>query len=130
MNKLFRLNWTRSGIEPDLLTAHLSQIADSVSGRTNVDPVGYMTSIKSLKLRSTGEVQDTEKARRLFQSVVNTNPEHAPGWIALARLEEVAGRMGEARRVIAKGCQECPLNEDVWLENARLQVRAANGHRG
>jgi len=27
-----------------------------------------------------------------------------------------------ARKIIAKGCVECPDNEDVWLENARLQV--------
>jgi hypothetical protein len=44
------------------------------------------------------------------------------GWIAAARLEEIAGKLVNARKIIAKGCDECPDNEDVWLENARLQV--------
>ena len=44
------------------------------------------------------------------------------GWIAAARLEEVTGRMQAARNTIMKGCEICPMNEDVWLEAVRLQV--------
>lgn len=43
-------------------------------------------------------------------------------WVAAARLEEVAGKLGEARKLIAKGCEMCPGSEDVWLEAARLQT--------
>ena len=63
-----------------------------------------------------------KKARLLLKSVINTNPKHAPGWIAAARLEEVTGRMQTARNTIMKGCEVCPKNEDVWLEAVRLQV--------
>lgn len=32
----------------------------------------------------------------------------------------MAGKLSDARTIIAKGCEECPKNEDVWLEAARL----------
>lgn len=59
----------------------------------------------------------------LFDSLTKSNPKHAPGWIAAACVEEHAGRMVIARRLIKEGCQRCPTNEDVWLESARLHVR-------
>ena len=45
------------------------------------------------------------------------------GWIAAARLEEHAGRMVAARKLIKAGCEQCPKSDDVWLEAARLHVR-------
>ena len=54
--------------------------------------------------------------------MTSTNPGHGPGWIAAARLEEVAGKLVNARQVIRDGCIACPANEDVWLEAARLQT--------
>ena len=53
--------------------------------------------------------------------MTNTNPKHAPGWIAAARLEEVTGKLQQARNIIVKACEVCPNNEDVWIEAARLQ---------
>ncbi len=58
----------------------------------------------------------------LFDSLVKSNPKHAPGWIAAACLEEHAGRMVAARKLIREGCERCPASEDVWLEAARLHV--------
>lgn len=69
-----------------------------------------------------------KKARLLLKSVINTNPKHAPGWIAAARLEEVTGRIQTARNTIMKGCEVCPKNEDVWLEAVRLQVSRRKRH--
>ena len=63
-----------------------------------------------------------KKARLLLKSVINTNPKHAPGWIAAARLEEVTGRMQAARNIVMRGCEVCSKNEDVWIEAVRLQV--------
>lgn len=57
------------------------------------------------------EISDIKKARLLLKSVINTNPRHAPGWIAAARLEEVAGKLAQARELIMKGCELCPTNE-------------------
>ena len=36
---------------------------------------------------------DIQKARLLLKRLTSTNPKHGPGWIAAARLEEVAGKM-------------------------------------
>jgi pre-mRNA-processing factor 6 len=58
----------------------------------------------------------------LFDSLVKSNPKHAPGWIAAACVEEHAGRMVAARKLIKAGCEKCPTNEDIWLESARLHV--------
>lgn len=102
------------------LTSHLDKMSDSVSGQTVVDPKGYITSLNSIKVSSDAEIGDIKKARVLLQSVTSTNPKHGPGWIAAARVEELANKMGAARKVILQGCEEAPESEDVWLEAARL----------
>lgn len=40
-----------------------------------------------------GDINDMKKARLLLKSVRETNPKHPPGWIASARLEEIAGKL-------------------------------------
>src|ERR1700761_9161985 len=90
---------------------------------TSVDPKGYLTSLDSVVIKSDAEIGDIKRARMLFESLVKSNPKHAPGWIAAAALEEHAGRMVQARKLIKQGCEHCPKSEDVWLEAARLHVR-------
>ncbi|CAL5874922.1 uncharacterized protein PFLUO_LOCUS9224 [Penicillium psychrofluorescens] len=102
--------------------AALGSSADTASGSaTNIDPKGYLTSLTQSELKA-GEVEvgDIKRVRVLLESVTKTNPKHAPGWIALARLEELAGRIVTARNIIAKGCELCPKSEDAWLENIRV----------
>ena len=93
---------------------------DSVEGQTVVDPKGYLTDLNSIKVSTEAEIGDIKKARALLESVTTTNPTHGPGWIAAARLEEHAGRIPQARKVIRKGTEACPDGEDVWLEALRL----------
>lgn len=104
-----------------VLSHKLDKMSDSIAGQTVVDPKGYLTDLNSLKLTSDAEIGDIKKARLLLRSVTMTNPKHGPGWIAAARLEEVAGKIVQARKIIAQGCECCPTQEDVWLEAARLQ---------
>ncbi|KAH6675588.1 putative Pre-mRNA-splicing factor prp1 [Halenospora varia] len=95
---------------------------DSIAGSaTNIDPKGYLTSLAKSQINE-GEAQvgDIKRVRVLLESVIRTNPKHAPGWIAAARLEELAGKSVAARNVIARGCEHCPKSEDAWLENIRL----------
>lgn len=105
-----------------VLSLKLDRLSDSVTGQTVVDPKGYLTDLKGMKITSSAEVSDIKKARLLLKSVIQTNPKHAPGWIAAARLEETAGKLQAARQVIQKGCLECPKSEDVWLEACRLST--------
>ena len=96
--------------------------ADATSGTsTNIDPKGYLTSLtKSEFSAGFANVGDINRARVLLESVIKTNPKHAPGWIAAALLEELAGKVVAARNVIARGCQNCPKSEDAWIQNIRL----------
>jgi pre-mRNA-processing factor 6 len=105
-----------------VLGLKLDHLSDSVSGQTVVDPKGYLTDLKSMKISSSAEISDIKKARLLLKSVISTNPKHAPGWIAAARLEELAGKLQAARSFIQKGCDACPKAEDVWIEAARLNT--------
>jgi len=105
-----------------VLSVKLDQMSDSVEGQTVVDPKGYLTDLNSIKVSTEAEIGDIKKARLLLKSVTSTNPGHGPGWVAAARLEEVAGKLVAARQVIRDGCRACPASEDVWLEAARLQT--------
>ncbi len=90
---------------------------------SSIDPKGYLTELSSVVTKTSAEIGDIKKARSLMDSVIKTNPKHAPGWIAAARLEEYAGKMAVARKVIAQGCDQCPKSEEVWIEAARLNGR-------
>merc|ERR1719247_4114486 len=104
-----------------VLAVKLDRIMDSVSGQTVMDPKGYLTDLNALSVQSDTDVSYIKKARTLLKSVTQSNPKHGPGWIAAARLEEVAGKIQQARGLMAQGCKHCPNNEDVWLEAARLE---------
>ena len=107
-----------------VLKARLDRAAEADTGTgsaTNIDPKGYLTSLATSELKSSEvEIGDVKRVRILLESVIKTNPKHAPGWIAIARLEELAGKIVSARKMIAQGCEQCPKSEDAWLENIRL----------
>jgi len=57
-----------------------------------------------MKITSNAEVSDIKKARLLLKSVIQTNPKHAPGWIAAAQAggncwEVAGGTAGHSERV-------------------------------
>lgn len=104
-----------------LMNVKLSQVSDSVTGQTVVDPKGYLTDLQSMIPTYGGDINDIKKARLLLKSVRETNPNHPPAWIASARLEEVTGKVQMARNLIMAGCEMNPLSEDLWLEASRLQ---------
>ncbi|EJF63314.1 hypothetical protein DICSQDRAFT_102468 [Dichomitus squalens LYAD-421 SS1] len=105
-----------------ILSLKLDQVSGTATSglQTSIDPKGYLTSLDSVVIKSDAEIGDIKRARMLFDSLVKSNPKHAPGWIAAARLEEHAGRMVAARKIIKQGCEQCPKSEDIWLEAARL----------
>eukprot|EP01062_Namystynia_karyoxenos_P078607 TRINITY_DN8125_c1_g1_i1.p1 TRINITY_DN8125_c1_g1~~TRINITY_DN8125_c1_g1_i1.p1 ORF type:complete len:965 (+),score=342.99 TRINITY_DN8125_c1_g1_i1:88-2982(+) len=102
------------------LSVQLKQVSDSVTGQTVVDPKGYMTALRSMRINSESEVSDIKRARVLLKWVTQTNPAHGPGWIAWARVEQLAGRLAHARRIIAEGCENAPQSEEVWVEAVRM----------
>lgn len=103
-----------------LMDIKLTQVSDSVSGQTVVDPKGYLTDLQSMIPSRGADISDVKKARLLLKSVRETNPKHPPAWIASATLEEVTGKLQTARNLILQGCEECPKSEDLWLEAVRI----------
>ncbi|KAH7325908.1 PRP1 splicing factor, N-terminal-domain-containing protein [Stachybotrys elegans] len=116
-----------------VLKSRLEQASQSAGGSTSggtstsIDPQGYITNLNKLQMaESQVQVGDINRVRELLQSVVKTNPNNALGWIAAARLEELAGKIVSARKTIDQGCARCPKSEDVWLENIRLNHESQN----
>ena len=102
------------------LGLQLDKMADSVKGQTVVDPKGYLTDLTAFRLGSDSDVSDIRKVRQLLKSIINTNPWHAPGWIAATRLEHLAGKIQAARTMILRATDACPTSEDIWLEAVKL----------
>ncbi|KAL8689334.1 MAG: hypothetical protein Q9218_004981, partial [Villophora microphyllina] len=96
--------------------------ADANSGSAStIDPKGYLTSLSKTELKGQGyDIGDVKRVESLLQSVIKTNSRHPPGYIALARLHELAGKPVKARDVMAQCCSLNPHSEDAWLENIRL----------
>nr|WNZ75750.1 U4/U6 x U5 tri-snRNP complex subunit Prp1 [Trichoderma harzianum] len=127
-------NFAKIGAARDrVLKSRLEQASqtaggDSVIGSSSsIDAQGYITSLNKMQVNeSQAQVGDINRVRELLQSVVKTNPNNALGWIAAARLEELAGKIVAARKTIDQGCTRCPKSEDAWLENIRLNIDSPN----
>ncbi|KAK5192067.1 U4/U6 x U5 tri-snRNP complex subunit Prp1 [Exophiala xenobiotica] len=118
-------NFAAIGVARDkVLKARLDRAAQSDAGTgsaTAIDTKGYLTSLNTAEFKASElAVGDVKRVRVLLESVIKTNPKHAPGWIAIARLDELAGKIVSARKLIAQGCEQCPKSEDAWLENIRM----------
>ncbi|SCU80378.1 LADA_0B06986g1_1 [Lachancea dasiensis] len=66
------------------------------------------------------ELQDIGRMRIILNSYRKSDPKKPQGWIASARLEERARKFRTAKSLIDQGCDQCPRDEDIWLENIRL----------
>ncbi|KAJ8448877.1 hypothetical protein Cgig2_030733 [Carnegiea gigantea] len=69
------------------------------------------------------EMSDINNVRSLFKHLAKSTQTYVkcrPPLIEAARLVELAGKIQTARQLIEEGCQECPKNEDLWLEACRL----------
>ncbi|KAG5923680.1 hypothetical protein E4U61_002799 [Claviceps capensis] len=126
-------NFAQIGAARDrVLKSRLEQASrssiDAANGTsTSIDPQGYITSLNKMQMsEAQAQVGDINRVRELLQSVVKTNPNNALGWIAAARLEELAGKIVAARKTIDQGCVRCPKSEDAWLENIRLNHESQN----
>jgi pre-mRNA-processing factor 6 len=106
------------------------------STSTSIDPKGYITALdKASAAGAAMPVEDLNRARHLLTSAIQTNVTNGPAYVALARLEEVAGKINQARKIISRGCELCPKSQVCWEEAIRLwkenlhnaKIVAANG---
>jgi pre-mRNA-processing factor 6 len=98
----------------------LDKMSNSVMGTSVVNKNGYLTDLNALKMNSATEINDIKKAKLLMKSVRKNNPDSAHGWISSARIEELDGKVDAAREIIGQACDKFPMNDDVWVEAARL----------
>lgn len=105
-----------------LLSYVFNRMSNSVSGQTSVNPAGYITDLNSLKVNSATDIADLKKARLLMKSIINTNPKNVAGWIGAARIEEMDGKLSQAKEIISQAAENILDSEDIWLEAARLHV--------
>ncbi|ODQ63960.1 putative mRNA splicing factor [Nadsonia fulvescens var. elongata DSM 6958] len=111
---------TISSAKSKFLSLSLGHADGSIGGtESTIDSKGYLTSLENASQFS-GSFTDMKRAKELLQSLCKTNPHTPNSWIALARCEEALKQFSKARKVIQQGCDNCPKNEDLWLENMRL----------
>ena len=113
--------WT---VRDQILGSKLNTLAaDADGGAEGGDRVNKEALLHGLDNVSgvSNNIGDMKKARAMFAAVRENNPQYSAGWIAAARLEESAGKIVAARKIIQQGCQTCPNSEDVWIEAAKLE---------
>lgn len=91
---------------------------------STLDKAGYKTALDasvSGRIGATGDFQDLKKARALYRSNVESNPSDPKAWIGVIRVEELDGKMEEARNIAAQAIIKCPLEESVWVEAIRIE---------
>jgi pre-mRNA-processing factor 6 len=115
----------KSALEVRLNSAAVSSGTQSnVSGTsTSVDPRGYITALDKSQANGEVPVEDINRARVLLESAVKTNIHNGPGYVALARLEEISNRTSAAKRTLAVGMDNCPKSIAVFEEAIRLEKK-------
>ncbi|KAJ7021463.1 hypothetical protein C8F04DRAFT_1314355 [Mycena alexandri] len=92
----------------EILSLKLDQAA---GGSTSINSKEYLSDLDNTVLRTDPEIGDIKPD---FYS----NPWSSP---TPAGIEEHAGNIVAARKLITAGCQQCPTNE-IWIETARLHT--------
>lgn len=82
-----------------------------------VDSTEYLNEISNLSQTNDEEIK---KIKTILNSFTKADPKKPEGWIARARLEEFNKNFDAAKKLIQQGCTNCPFDEEIWLENVRL----------
>lgn len=93
---------------------------DAVSVEESKTRLQELESIE--KVDNFTQSEDLRKMRIVFRSYRKSDPKKSEGWIASARLEEKCNKFVLAKNLIEEGCQNCPYDEDIWLESIRLHL--------
>ncbi|KAL9655257.1 hypothetical protein ABK040_009031 [Willaertia magna] len=97
---------------------------------TTINYNEYLNNLDSnfTQMDLTSNNEEIKRYKKLFKRTTHIKPEHAPGWIARARLEELLGNFEKAKKIIRKGCEHCKANEECWLEAIRLYSTHSSIH--
>lgn len=109
---LFELSRTRDRLLENQI------MMGSQSTKAEVDPKAYLEALNPAKKAT--NVGDYKKTRKLLSKLRETNPHNPQNWIASAKLELEAGKLGKAKQIIQEGCEKCPKSEEIWLTNLEM----------
>ncbi|KAJ4784238.1 Pre-mRNA-processing factor 6 [Rhynchospora pubera] len=115
-----------------VLSLKLDRLSDSVSGLTVVDPKGYLTDLKSMKITSDAEISDIKKlwmqaseleTNNLNKSrVLRKGLEHIPDSVRLWKAVVGLANEDDARVLLHRAVECCPLHVELWIALARLET--------
>ncbi|EHN03723.1 Prp6p [Saccharomyces cerevisiae x Saccharomyces kudriavzevii VIN7] len=126
---LNKLTEEREKLLQSQIDANIAELTRNTTSRIQVDKSGaatdalsYLKDLENDRANSLSDtaLEDLQKMRTVLRSYRQADPTNPQGWIASARLEEKAKKFSAAKKLIENGCQDCPKNSDVWLENIRL----------
>jgi pre-mRNA-processing factor 6 len=104
-----------------ILGLSLDHVEKTASNQSVMNKSGYLTQLGATNFVGDRDIHDFKKARLLFKSIVQSDPSQPRGWIGAARIEELEGKLDEARNIISQGVVQCEGSEDVWIEAIRLE---------
>lgn len=118
-------------ISDSLLTMGLkdkfsNQIETGEQTMTQNQKEGYLTQL--VEEKNMYEIQDVQKARLLFKSARESDPSNDKPWLSSARLEQINGKIQEARNLLEQGLSHNIYSEDLWFELLKLAPKSEKGH--
>jgi len=78
-----------------VLSVKLDKESTSIEGFKTVDRKGYLTDLASVPINTDTQISDFKKARELYKSLLVNDPKNVNAWIAVARIEEIDGKLAE-----------------------------------
>ena len=116
-----------SSAKNSYLQIMLDKTNNNINNNNSIDAINYFSELSNnvnnqnkLINYNKSEIQDIKKTKLLLNNLILTNQNNPSSWLALARLEELDGKVEEARKVILNSLKIITNNEDLWLEAARL----------
>ena len=116
-----------SSAKNSYLQIMLDKTNNNINNNNNsIDAINYFSELSNINNQNKlinynkSEIQDIKKTKLLLNNLILTNQNNPSSWLALARLEELDGKVEEARKVILNSLKIITNNEDLWLEAARL----------
>lgn len=90
-----------------MFNGNLDKVEKMVQGRSAVDRQGYLTQLDTGRVNEE-RIGDLKRARLLHKSALISNPKNPDLWLSASRIEELDGRLQDARDLLRKGISSCP----------------------
>lgn len=105
----------------NLLPAYVKTNGQSINNSSSVSEELQQSILNMTGVEQDSKYANLQKNRVILSSLRKSEPYKPSSWILSARLEEQDGKnLKLAKQYILEGCKKCPRNDEIWLENIRL----------